>query len=79
MTTRNPDERALISVPAGARMLGVHPNVLRGAVLRGEVRGVTLNGRTWVKRVDLDALLAPVAPAATQIGAAAGTFRGGAV
>jgi len=52
-TSRRP---LLVSLPAGARELGIPYSSLREAVLRGDIKHVRLSGRGrfWLKRSDLD-------------------------
>lgn len=46
----------LVSLPAGAKEIGIPYSSLREAVLRGDIKHVRLSGkgRYWLKRADLE-------------------------
>ena len=51
-------ERALVSVPTAAALLGLNTQTVRNAIRRGEVPSVQINGREWVARAVVDRILA---------------------
>lgn len=58
LTAEQGTERALLSVPKAAAVLGLNKHTLARAVASGEVPCVVLNGRPWVARVVVDHILA---------------------
>ncbi len=50
-------ERALVSIPQAAKMMGLAVTTVRGAVERGELPSVQLNQRRWVARSVVTAIL----------------------
>ncbi len=50
-------DRALVSVPMAAALLGLNVSTVRNAIRRGEVPAVTINGRQWVARAVVTSIL----------------------
>jgi hypothetical protein len=57
-TATEPQPRALLTVPAAARRLSLHPQRLRRAIAAGDVRAVTLAGAVRVPLAEIERLLA---------------------
>ncbi|MDP9367900.1 MAG: helix-turn-helix domain-containing protein [Chloroflexota bacterium] len=46
-----------MSIPQAAKMMGLAPSTVRGAVERGELPSVQLNRRRWVARTVVESVL----------------------
>src|SRR5271165_5547599 len=61
-TTTVPDTQPMMTVPAVAEYLGVHPRTVLRYLLEGKIRAYRIAGATRIKREDLDAALAVWTP-----------------